>query len=47
MSFASLKKNRTSSFDKLNSQLQSMSNQKMSKGGIQKVFKEMNMEYTQ
>jgi len=32
MSFASLKKNRTSSFDKLNSQLQSMSNQKMSKG---------------
>ena len=32
MSFASLKKNRTNSFDKLNSQLQSMSNQKMSKG---------------
>jgi hypothetical protein len=32
MSFASLKKNRTSSFDKLNSQLASMSNQKMSKG---------------
>ena len=32
MSFSSLKKNRTSSFDKLNNQLQSMSNQKMSKG---------------
>ena len=31
MSFASLKKNRTNSFDKLNNQLQSMSNQKMAR----------------